>query len=89
MARTKIDLRTGIQSISPPGVSKGGTGSVEFTASEQRYGQDQHLMLQKHMDMSAYTAGLQIVAGMIQATGTGTATLDIKQIDLWTDLPRT
>lgn len=53
-----IDFSSGIQSISVPGKSKGGTGSVQFSLGDARGYKNPVKNLTKHMDMSGYTGGI-------------------------------
>ena len=53
-----IDFSSGIQSISVPGKSKGGTGSVKFALGDARGYKNPVKNLTKHMDMSGYTGGI-------------------------------
>lgn len=71
--KARIDFRSGIQSISVPGKSKGGKGSVQFSVTADR-GYAQHVRgLTKHMDMSNYTG---VIGPYFHAekTGAGGAT---------------
>ena len=89
--RLLIDFRTGIQSISPPGTSKPGKSSLQFTASNAD-GQQIHLnkSLTKHMDMSNYAGGLQPFFGLRQVTNAAPAAVDlyVKKIKVVAELPR-
>ena len=79
--RAKIDFATGIQSIAPPGTSKPGKGSLQFIATDANQ-YTQHIRVNKHMDMSAYSGGLQLIIGARQVSGTpsGTPTLNVKSV---------
>lgn len=79
--RCRIDFATGIQSVSPPGTSIAGKGSLKFTATDAN-GYCQHFSFPQHMDMSAYSGGLQLMFGLRQVSGTpsGTPTLYVKNI---------
>ena len=83
-ARLRIDFATGIQSISAPGLSKGGLGSVQFSMPRTSSGNMflDKVKATKHMDMSAIT-GTQFLQPMVhgvQATTTGTTVLQVKQL---------
>ena len=79
--RFRIDFKTGIQSISSPGTSKGGLGSVQFSMG--RTSQSNMFMSKiaptKHMDMNAIsaTALLQPMCHFVQATATASPTTDL------------
>lgn len=64
----KIDFQSGVQTISPPGKSKGGKASVQFMCGD--YAQyPQHIRPTVHMDMSAYAGSLQLFFGTTHASG--------------------
>lgn len=65
--RARINFATGIQSIGPPGASKGGKSSVQFSVSDDK-GFMRHLQFPKHIDMSGYAGGLQPIVGARQVT---------------------
>ena len=83
-SRFRIDFATGIQSVSSPGVSKGGLGSVQFSMS--RTSASKHFMDKvsptKHMDMAALgaTIALQPMVHGVQATAVGTTVLQIREL---------
>lgn len=83
--RVRIDFKTGIQSKSPPSKSVGGKGSVQMAMSDGSY--LRHARLSKHLDMSAYTGGLQPYFGMKQPTGTGTGEVYVEQINVGVAVP--
>lgn len=71
--KAKLDFRSGIQSISVPGKSKGGKGSIQFAVTAER-GYAQHVRgLTKHIDMSNY-AGVIGPYFHAEKTGAGGAT---------------
>lgn len=81
--RLRIDFATGIQSISAPGVSKGGLGSVQFSMGRISRGNMfmDPIRPTKHMDMSAASAAvLQPMVHGVQAVATGTTVLLIKEL---------
>lgn len=65
--RARINFATGIQSIGAPGASKGGKSSIQFTVTDDK-GFARHLLLPKHIDMSAYSGRLQPIIGAHQVT---------------------
>lgn len=80
--RLRADFETGVQSIAPPGSSKGGKASVKFSATNAD-GYCIHIPTSVHMDMSGYALGLQPIVGMLQATATGTAELYLRSFRVW------
>lgn len=79
LMRVRIDFKTGIQSVSPPSKSKGGKGSIQMTMTDT-LGWQQHAKFSKHLDMSAYTAGLQPYFGLRQPTAIGTAEVWVQKL---------
>jgi hypothetical protein len=80
--RAVMDFATGIQSIAPPGKSKGGRASIQCTVSDP-VGYQKHLKFNKHIDMSGYAGGLQLVMGLRQVGAiTGTPTMFVKSIKI-------
>lgn len=79
--RYRIDFATGIQSISVPGKSKGGKGSIQFSLNDVR-GWRTKPQLDQHMDMSGYASWLQPFVMVKDPTGTPAAntTLQLKEI---------
>lgn len=78
-----MDFATGIQSIAPPGKSKGGRASIQFSMSDAN-GYQKHLKFNKHIDMSGYSGGLQPVFGLRQTGAlSGTPTLFVKSLKVW------
>lgn len=84
--RLRIDLATGIQTISPPAKSKGGLGSVQFYIGRESQGNTflDPVKLTKHMDISAIGAAvaLQPMIHGVQSSSTGTTVLNVRQIAL-------
>lgn len=80
-----IDLYTGVQSVSPPAVSKGGLGNVQFSI-ENDSGQLVPVGKNTLFDMSAYSAiGAQL---LFTAETTGAAVIDVKYATVeFRDLP--
>ena len=74
--RGRITFDTGIQSIAPPGASKGGKSSVQFEITDAK-GFCRHIQVPKHMDMSAYAGGLQPVIGLRQLTSDAPAAVSL------------
>jgi hypothetical protein len=81
LMRVRIDFATGVQTVSPPSKSKGGKGSIQMTMTDS-LGWQQHAKFSKHLDMSAYTGGLQPYFGLRQPTGTGTAVVWVQKITI-------
>lgn len=82
--RAQFDFATGIQTVSPPGVSKGGKGSIQALFSSTSDGRMIHLQPTVHLDMSAYTGGLQLIAGLAQAGAESTTpTVYLKSAKIW------
>lgn len=79
--RFRIDFKTGIQSISAPGTSKGGLGSVQFFMGRTSQGNMfmDKVAPTKHMDMAAIgaTTLLQPMIHFVQSTGTASPTTDL------------
>lgn len=82
--RLRMDFANGIQSIAPPGSSKGGKASILCTASDEN-GVVQHIKLAQHLDMSAYSGGFQPIFGARQITAStvSTVTLNVKSFKIW------
>lgn len=80
-SRLRIDFATGIQSISAPGVSKGGLGSVEFSMARLSVGNMfmSKVVPTKHMDMAALgsTVALQPMIHAVQSSGAASPTTDL------------
>jgi hypothetical protein len=74
--RGRIAFDTGIQSIAPPGGSKGGKASVQFEVTDSK-GFCRHISPPKHIDMSAYAGGLQPVIGVRQMTSNAGAAVSL------------
>lgn len=71
----EIDLYTGVQSVAPPGTSKGGLGNIQFSV-ENDNGQLVPVGQGTLFDMSAYAAtGAQL---LFTAETTGSAVIDLK-----------
>jgi hypothetical protein len=83
--RFVIDLYTGVQSVSPPGVSVGGLGNIQFSI-ENDDGQLVPVGGNTLFDMSAYAAsGCQL---LFTAESTGAAVVDLKYANVeFRDLP--
>lgn len=68
--KAKLDFRSGIQAVLPPGKSKGGKGSVQFSLTGER-GYEQHVRpFRRHMDMSNYSG---LIGPYFHAEKTGAA----------------
>ena len=80
-----IDLYTGVQSVSPPGVSVGGLGNIQFSI-ENDAGQLTPVGGNTLFDMSAYAAtGCQL---LFTAETTGSAIIDLRFASVeFRDLP--
>ena len=80
-----IDLYTGIQTVAPPGVSKGGLGAIQFSV-ENDDGQLAPVGTSTPFDMSGYdTTGCQL---LFTAETTGAAIVDLKYAAVeFRDLP--
>jgi len=87
-SRMKIDFATGIQSISSPGVSKGGLGSLRYEMGRTSVGS--HFMSKisptQHMDFSAVGAAIQlqpmILTQQVTALASPATVLQVKEIIL-------
>lgn len=77
--RGRIDFKTGSQSIGPPGASKKGKSSVQFTLSDAN-GCMRHIRTNQHMDMSGYAGGLQLIAGLRNNSTNSASSLFVKEI---------
>lgn len=81
--RYQIDFSSGIQSISTPGVSKGGFGSVQFKCGRVSQGNSflEHARPNQHMDMSAASGPLQpFVQVRLVGVPDATVTVDLREI---------
>lgn len=74
--RFSIDFATGVQTVAPPGVSKGGKGSIEFSA-ENSQGLLRPVARNTLFDMSNYAGGLQ---PFVQLQKTSDANQDYVQV---------
>jgi len=77
--RFAIDFSRDVQTVSPPGTSKGGKGNVHFYMDDVN-GYLKRVCSSTLFDMSNYTDGLQLYAMILKASGTTLGTLGIKDI---------
>lgn len=82
--RFRLDFATGIQTIAPPGKSKGGKASVRYSVTDDMsLGAQRNEPITQHLDMSNYSGGLQLYFGVRQASGTQTnAAVIVKNISV-------
>jgi len=79
--RYRLDFATGIQTISPPGSSKGGKASIRYSVTDSKLQYQRSENPSSHLDMSNYSSGLQLYFGVRQASGTQTnAAIIVKNI---------
>ncbi len=77
--RFAIDFSVGVQTVSPPGTSKGGKGNVHFYMDDSS-GRLKRVCSSTLFDISNYSAGLQFIAQIQKASGTTLGVLGIKDI---------
>lgn len=77
--RARIEFKTNTQTVGPPGASKPGKSSLKFSISDAS-GCMRHIRPNVHMDMSAYSGGLQLIAGLRNQSTNSTSYLFIKEI---------
>lgn len=76
--RARIDFATGVQTVGPPGISKGGKGCLLFSAGQ---GAVRPVLRNSTLfDMSNYTGGLQPYVQYQKALSADAGTLVIKEI---------
>lgn len=81
--RFRIDFAKGIQSISPPGTSKGGFGAVLFSSARESQGNNFMDVCKpaQHMDMSAASGPLApFVQVRLVGAPDATVTVDLREI---------
>ncbi len=79
LRRFAIDFSVGVQTVSPPGTSKGGKGNVYFYMDDST-GALRRVADSTLFDMSNYSSGLQLYAMIFKASGATLATLHLKDI---------
>ncbi len=77
--RFAIDFSSGVVTLGPPGISKGGKGAVQFYASDGN-GYMQRVATGTHFDMSNATGNLQLFAQLQKTEATATPSLSILEI---------
>jgi hypothetical protein len=78
-----IDFASGIQTVGPPGISKGGKGCVQFYAGTSSTGMRRRCPNQL-FDMSNYTGGLQPYIQLQKASSADVATCHVDFIEIVT-----
>lgn len=84
--RLVIEFATGVKTISPPSLSKGGKGEVMFYASDAR-GLLKRVCQGTSFDMSNYAGNLQLLAQIQKGAGTSTGALSILEAEVEYKLP--
>lgn len=79
--RFAIDFSTGVQTVSPPGTSKGGKGNVRFFMDDAN-GRLKQVASSTLFDMSNYTGNLQFYVQAQKASGTTLAVVGIKDVQV-------
>jgi len=79
--RLAIDFATGLVSVSPPSLSRGGKGNVLFFADNDN-GSLRAVARNTAFDMSNYSAGLQPFFQIQKSSDTGLATLSIQEVTI-------
>jgi hypothetical protein len=77
--RLSIDFASGVQTVAPPGVSKGGKGSVLFSA-ENASGLLRPVAQNQLFDMSNYAGGLQPFVQIQKTADTNVDFVQIKRV---------
>lgn len=77
--KLKIDFKTGVQSVSPPGSSVGGKGDVRFFADNAQ-GLLVPVATTQLFDMSAYASRLQPYVQLQRASGSGTPAFSLARV---------
>jgi len=79
LRRFQFDFASGIQTIAPPSLSKGGKANV-LCAMEQGQGLLRRVLPNTLIDLSAYAGGFQLLAQLQKTSGTAVGTLSIERI---------
>ena len=85
-ARYRFDFRGGIQTISPPGVSLGGKGSVLMSGPSGQNGYIADAKPTVHFDMSNYAAGLQPFVCARRTANGGSRVVTLHEIKVGYDI---
>lgn len=79
--RFAIDFSNGVQTVSPPGTSKGGKGNIEFYMDDAN-GRLTRVATRTLFDMSNYSGNLQFMVQVQKASGTTLAVVGIKDVKI-------
>jgi hypothetical protein len=79
LKRFVIDFASGVQTVAPPGLSKGGKAAVKFSADDSR-GNLQVVAVNQLFDMSGYAAGLQPYVQIQKTGGAGTPSFSLRRV---------